>query len=375
MSERDENMSTDQPYGGNGEIPQPEAQQPPMQQEPAPQEQLAYSAPPPEAPSIRDAFASRGYDTTNHGSDDEFIQTIESGLAQLGDLPKLQQMAQYGQQYLQQASSQPPEPAYEEPEFQEAPPEPVYESDPAWDPPEFDKTWDNLLRMDSRTGTYVPVNEHVNPAVAQKANEYRQWLRDQGQKFWDEPYEFMKTGLSEWVAEVADGIVDQRMGQRDSNEQVSGFLEDNANRFYALDESGNVQYDPNTGDEILTQEGHALKHYATQARQAGMGEPEAIQQYALGMVERDLYQQQAQQQYYGQMAQQQQLAQQQQQQAAPSFVQGVAEPPPGYAGYSPNRDATVASAAQANMAQNENLSFMDMALPELMNMGLVQQTG
>ena len=106
-----------------------------------------------------------------------------------------------------------------------------------------------------------------------------------------------------------------------------------------------------------------------------MEDPQAIQQYALGLVERDLYQQQAQQQYYEQMAQQQQLAQQQQQQAAPNFVEGAAGPSPGYPGYSPNRDATVASAAEANMAQNENLSFMDMALPELMNMGLVQQTG
>ena len=365
-------MSTDQPQGGNGEFVEQQAQ---PEQPPAPQEQLAYSPPPPGEASIRDAFTTRGYDTTGFESDDQFIETIESGLAQLNELPRLQQMAQYGQQYLQQASTAQPQPEYEEP-IQEAPPEPTYQSEEPWTPPEFDKGWDNLLRMDSRTGTYVPVNEHVNPVVAQKANEYREWLRNQGQRFWDNPYDFMKEGLSGWVADVADAVVEQRMGQQSTNDQVTDFLATNANRFYVMDQMGNIQYDPNSGEEVLTQQGHALKHYAAEARSGGMTEPERIQSYALGMLERDLYQHGAQQQYYQQMAQQSPPPQQ----AAPEpFVQGAAQPqqpsPPGYPGYSPNRDATVSSAAEAGMAQNENLSFMDMALPELMNMGLVQQTG
>ena len=369
-------MSTDSPQGDNGQFAEQQAPPPEQQQEAPPQEQLAYSAPPPsEAASIRDAFTARGYDTSSFANDDQFIEVIESGLSQLGDLPQLQQMAQYGQQYLQQSSTpQAPQqaPQYDEP-VQEAPPEPIHQGSP-WDPPEFDKTWDNLLQVDPRTQQYIPVNEHVNPAVAQKANEYKDWLRSQGQRFWDNPYDFMKEGLSDWVADVADSVIDHRMGQRDTNEQVTGFLAQNADRFYVMDQGGNIQYDPATGDEVLTQQGQALKHYATQARQGGMSAPEAIQQYAMGMLERDLYQQGAQQQYYEQMAQQQ--SQPPQQTAPETFVQGAAQPsPPGYPGYSPNRDATVASAAEAGMAQNDNLSFMDMALPELMNMGLVQQTG
>ena len=367
-------MSTGEIQGDNGQFTEQQLQQAaPVQPEAPPPEQLAYSAPPPEAASIRDAFKSRGYDTTGFENDDQFIETIESGLAQLNDLPQLQQMAQYGQQYLQQSSAPP---QYEEP-VQEAPPEPVYEEEvaPAWNPPEFDKGWDNLLRVDSGTGTYVPVNEHVNPAVAQKANEYRDWLRGQGQRFWDNPYDFMKEGLSEWVADVADSVVEQRMGQDQTNNQVTDFLADNAERFYVMDQGGNIQYDPNSGEEVLTQQGQALKHYASEARSGGMSEPERIQQYALGMVERDLYAAQANQQYYDQMPQQQQY---QQQPAPQTFVEGATQQQtsqPGYPGYSPNRDATVASAAEAGMAQNENLSFMDMALPELMNMGLIQQTG
>ena len=368
-------MSTGEPQGGNGQVPeaQPEQQfQQPAQQAPPP-EQLAYSAPPPEPANIRESFAARGYDTSSFENDEQFISTIEQGLAQLNDLPRLQQMAQYGQQYLQQASSP------QQPQVQEAPPEPVYEyeEEPTWNPPEFDNSWDSLLKVDSRTGMYVPVNEHVNPTVAQKANEYKKWLREQGQEFWNNPYEFMKGGLQDWVADVADAVVEQRLGQQQTNNQVTDFLAQNAQRFYQLDSMGNIQYDPVSGDEMLTQEGHALKHYASEARSAGMHDPATIQQYALGMVERDLYQHGAMQQYY----QQQQMAQQQPspQQAAPqTFVQGAAQQQPsapGYPGYSPNRDATVASAAEAGMAQNDNLSFMDMALPELMNMGLVQQTG
>lgn len=373
-------MSTGMPQGDNGQYAEQQTQEVPEQQqfsppqpESPPPEQLAYSAPPPEMGSIREAFKSRGYDTTGFEDDEQFIQTIELGLSQLNDLPQLQQMAQYGQQYLQQASApQQQQQQYEEP-VQEAPPEPVYEEEEvsAWAPPEFDKGWDSLLRVDSRTGTYVPINEHVSPVVAQKANEYRTWLRDQGQRFWNNPYDFMKEGLTDWVADVADSVVEQRMGQQSTNDQVTDFLSQNANRFYMLDQMGNIQYDPNTGQEYLTQEGQALKHYATEARSGGMSDPQRIQEYALGMVERDLYQQGAMQQYY-----QQQVAQQSQppqQPAQESFVQGAVQP--SYPGYSANRDATVSSAAEAGMAQNENLSFMDMALPELMNMGLVQQTG
>ena len=83
------------------------------------------------------------------------------------------------------------------------------------------------------------------------------------------------------------------------------------------------------------------------------------------MLERDLYANQANQQYY---AQQPQPVQQQQ-----TFLQQAAANP--YDGWSPNRDGTVQTASEGGMAQNASLSFLDMAMPEMVNMGLVQQTG
>ena len=105
-------------------------------------------------------------------------------------------------------------------------------------------------------------------------------------------------------------------------------------------------------------------------------QPDKIQEYAVGMLERDLYAAQANQQYYPQQSQQtpQQVNEAQKQNFLQSANMNPATQPYG-AGYSPNRNASEYSAQQSGMPQNSNLSFMDMAMPELVNMGLVQQTG
>lgn len=368
-------MSTGTPMPDNSqEIQQPqistEAPQPPVSFEAASTEQ-----PPSTAGGVREAFAARGYDVENFQDDQQFIETIESGLSQLNGLPELQQLAEYGKQFLreQQAPGDP---------VSEAPPESYTDINQApsgnWQPPEFDPAWDNLLTLDASSGQYIPVNEHVNPTVAQKANEYRDWMKDQGQNFWRNPYEFMQNGLQDWIENTIDNRVGQIASRTKHSEEVDDFLDQNAASLYHLDEAGNIMHDPVTGDESLTPQGLALKSYAEQARSAGMTEPGAIQDYAVGMIERDnllqhnvQLQQYTQQQYDGQM-QQPMTPEQVNQQQKEAFVSRAL---PQGAGYAPNQDATVASAAEAGIPQNGESSFFDMAVPEMMNMGIMPQTG
>lgn len=372
-------MSTDTPMPDNGQqIQQPqintEAPQPPVSFEAA-----ATQPPPSTVGGVREAFAARGYDVQNFQDDQQFIETIESGLTQLNDLPELQQLAEYGKQFLREQSQGGQ--AQGEP-VSEAPPESYTDINqgPAanWQPPEFDSEWDNLLTLDAASGQYIPVNEHVNPAVAQKANEYKDWMRDQGQNFWKNPYEFMQNGLQDWIENTIDNRVGQISDRQQYTQEVDQFLNENAGSLYHLDEAGNILHDPVTGEESLTPQGHALKNYAEQARSSGMRDPRAIQEYAVGMIERDnllhhnvQLQQYTQQQYDNQM-QQPMTPEQVNEQQKEAFVSRAL---PQGAGYAPNQDATVASAAEAGIPQNGESSFFDMAVPEMMNMGIMPQTG
>ena len=70
--------------------------QDPMDQPTAAGEQLAYNPAPPEAAEnpnpVISAFRERGYDTAAFGDDQQFIQTLESGLSQLSEIPQLKQL-------------------------------------------------------------------------------------------------------------------------------------------------------------------------------------------------------------------------------------------------------------------------------------------
>lgn len=377
-------MSTDTPMQDNSqEIHQPqintEAPQPPVSFEDA-----ATQPPPTSAAGVREAFAARGYDVQNFQDDQQFIETIESGLSQLNDLPQLQQLAEYGKQFLSQQSQGEP---VSEP-VSEQPPESYTDINQSsadnWQPPEFDPTWDDMLTLDAASGQYIPVNEHVNPAVAQKANVYRDWMRDQGQNFWNNPYEFMQNGLQGWIENTIDSRVNEISERTKYSEEVDDFLNQNAESLYHLDSAGNIMHDPVTGEESLTGKGAALKGYAEQARANGMSDPRAIQDYAVGMIEKDsLLQHNVQlQQYAQQQYDQQQHAQQFQQPMTPEQVNSQQKEafvsralPQQGAGYAPNQDATVASAAEAGIPQNGEASFFDMAVPEMMNMGIMPHNG
>lgn len=347
-------MSTGMPeQSGNGEAEQPE---------PEIREQRAYSPPPPEDINpnpVMTAFRERGYDTSSFSDDQQFVQTLESGLSQLSEMPALRQQIDAAQQSAAQPSYTEPMPS-----STEAPED--YQEESAWSPPEYDERWENLVQIDPESGQYVPTSEHVNPSVAQRANEYREWLRSQGKEFWQQPYDFMKKGLDGWVREIVNDHVDAALYQSNVDGNVESFLDTNKGRFYVMDQNGRQVMDPKTGGEMLTPEGNALKQHAEQAKEFGIFEPDKIQAYALNMLERDLYAGQANQQYY---------AQQQAAQQRPRTFLEEARPTSGQANWAPNRDATVQSATEGGMAQNDNLSFFDMALPELVNMGLVQQTG
>ena len=318
-------------------------------------EQLAYNPPPVDAAEppnpVMHAFRDRGYDTTAFSDDKQFIQTLESGLSQLSEIPQLREQATQQSQ----AQSYAPLPDYTEP---------ADTQDESWNPPHYDPKWENLVTMDPETGSYVPINEHVNPEVAHRANEYRTWLKDQGREFWNNPYDFMKGGLEDWVRDLVDDQVNAAVDQNNVDNNVDSFLSQNRQRFYVVDQNGNSQVDPATGAELLTAQGESLKHHAESARELGIYDPNKIQAYALNMLERDLYASQSNQQYY---------AQQQQQPQEQTFLQQAANP--GQENWSPNRDASVQTAAEGGMAQNSGLSFFDMAMPEMVNMGLVQQTG
>lgn len=360
--------------------PQPTPEQAPPAPEPTFEESLEQQVGQPEPQpqqqaSVRQAFAERGYDVSQFQDDATFVQALEQGLA---TIPQMQgQMSQMQNAWLAQQQQQ-QQPQYEEPYI---PPTP--ETAPSWNPPEYDQEWDALVKLDPETGQFIPRYQHVNPIVAQKANEYRDYLRKEGQRFWENPHDFVWDGLNDRVESlVQDRVADAVQGIRDRS-TAREFLDENKSIFFQLDQQGNRMVDA-SGNEMLTPSGHKMQGYARRLRASGVTDPKEIRDLASGLLQRDMLE--TGMGYASQQMQQQNLAQQQyyQQSQAPAQESGLTGQPEnqtflerGLQGalHQPNQSGTVYNSERSGIPQNGDSSFLQLAELEMRERGLLPQNG
>ena len=326
-------------------------------------------------PSVRQAFAERGYDVSQFQDDATFVQALEQGLA---TIPQMQgQMSQMQNAWLSQ-QQQARSAQYDEPY---SPPTPESAPDRAWNPPEYDQEWDALVKLDQETGQFIPRYQHVNPIVAQKANEYREYLRKEGQRFWQNPHDFKWDGLNDRVEDMVESRVRQAVEGISDRSTARDFLSENQSLFFQLDGQGNRTEDVN-GNELLTPAGHKMQEYAKRLRSSGVTDPKEIRDLASGLLQRDMLETGF--GYANQHQQQQHLAQQQYQQQSEYQEPGLTEPEENQtflerglqgAYHQPNQSGTVYSSGRSGIPQNGDSSFLQLAELEMRERGLLPQNG
>tara|TARA_R110000824_G_scaffold6882_4_gene31616 strand:- start:6933 stop:8201 length:1269 start_codon:yes stop_codon:yes gene_type:complete len=398
--ERKKGIAKKKAVGYNGEVnqharfmmstgypEQPEAQQQPSpEQAPAPEptfeqglEQINQAQEPAQTPSVRQAFAERGYDVSQFQDDSTFVQALEQGLA---TIPQMQgQMDQMQHAWLAQ-QQQERSTQYDEPYYAPTP-ESAPEPQASWNPPEYDPEWDALVTVDQESGQFVPKYKHVNPIVAQKANEYRDYLRKEGQRFWQNPHDFVWDGLNDRVEQMVQSRVSDAVQGIKDRSTAQDFLEENKSIFFQLDAQGNRVTDQN-GHEVLTPAGKKMQEYAHRLRSSGVTDPQEIRDLASGLLQRDMLQ--TGMGYANQQYQQQSLANQQYQQQAQQPVQESALTEPAQnqtflerglqgAYHQPNQSGTIDSSERSGIPQNGDSSFLDLAELEMRERGLLPQNG
>lgn len=325
---------------------------------PAPQEP---EGPPPNP--LLGSLSERGFDTTQFDSDDSLLQAIESTFEKSSQIPQLEQMARYGHEYLQNRD-QYQRWMNEQKQQTQQPQEPEEPKGPKWQPPEFDESWMNLIEMDEATGRFRPVSNYVDPSIAEKANNYVKWRREQENKFWEDPYGFInpalestKEELQQYVAEA----IQQAFQGRDSQTKVERYLSERERDFYEYD--GETPVIEN-GYHKLTKKGELFEKYYSEAQSLGIADEYKAMQYAEKLANASLPKEPQEPPSEQQKQPQPPAATNEQQKE--TFLQKAVK----QSQHTPNRNASIASAAEASIAQNPDESFAEMVLREAKEQGI-----
>lgn len=397
-----------------GSFPAPQPQYQPQPQQPQYPAQPGY-APQPQSSVIRDALAQRGYDVSHFQSDDEVVNAFGEAYPIIDAWPQVMQNARAGMQYREHqaefeqwlASRQQPAPQPQAPEKK------------SWEAPPLDPKWASHVRWDAESGQYVPRDMLSSPVAVEGMNRRAEWQRDQQQKFWDNPYDFIEQGLkprfeSMLAQTKQEAIAEWQAQQREQSVRADTeqWLQQNAQYFYAMDAQGNALTDPRTGEMALTPVGQTFQAYCYKVREMGVTDPIHVRNLAMGMTQRDIAA------YYSQQSAQQPQAPvgvppaqgaptglPQPQNGAPprgpdgKFIPASATQPPQQPAFpmtagqrsqaqidaytqrangamrQPNYGNSEFAAAAAQAPQNPNATFGEMAIAELRNRGAVPHTG
>lgn len=286
---------------------------------------------PPQSPpqyTVREAVSRYGLDSSGYQNDAEALRDLVSKAQQS---QQLQQMAQYGHQYLQNAAEF--NTWMKEKQAAEAAKNAASEQKESWwKAPEFDPEWRSKVVRDSNGNlTTLPgappdlINKYSN------AIEHRDKFLEQ---FAFDPVGSIKPGIEE----VAKNLVEKILSERDARQQEQTFAKDyisqNSSWLHQRDQQGKVVYDPNTGKPALAPYGKAFAHYVAQAASMGIRDENSRASYAASLVQRDYLRHQAQREtqqnnqyrdYYQQSQMHLQRAKEQHAQQAAQRQQGEAQ--------------------------------------------------
>ena len=252
---------------------------------------------------VIDALRAKNYDMSAFSSDADLIPYLEQAAQNAQDSGNMQQMAQYGQTYLEHAGDF-QEYLKNKAAPQEQAPDPLKSApSPTGNNPEYDPGWDQVCDFDPQSRRYVvkpAFQGSVNLTIADKLTTARNWETEQMRKMTREFPDMVKQHLPERdteaeekrIQELVDARISETLQGRDEAQQAYSYLQDNADKLYEL-KDGQPVTDPQTGQWKMTDRGHLVMEYAQRASaskdEGGLGlSGFALQQYADKMADADL---------------------------------------------------------------------------------------
>lgn len=143
-----------------------------------------------------------------------------------------------------------------------------------WAPPTVKDTWKNYIVRDPQTGKEV-IDPNAPFEAQQALREYQAYTADFARKLVTDPETTLKPFVEQVAMQKAQELVQQQLQQYQATNYVASLEQQNADWLY--DQSGQI-----------SREGQAIQGYIEQAKQIGIGDPQARWQYATGMLQRDL---------------------------------------------------------------------------------------
>lgn len=245
----------------------------------------AAQAPTSDFVSIRDAAKGYGLDLSSFEDDESALRHL-AGEIQRGQ--QAQQLAQYGQVYLQHASDF--ERWQQERAKVKQTPEPKW-----WSPPEYNPGWEQFLARDAE-GNLVP-KPGAPPDLLQKVTAYHQYRRDFADRLLSDPEKTLEPLITQVATKIAQQHVNQNLGQYQDQVSARNFVEQNSSWLFQSGPDGRRLTDQR-GQAVLTPLGSRFRDYVVEAEQVGIHGIDAQQSYARRMVLLD----QLQAHYTGQQA-------------------------------------------------------------------------
>lgn len=236
----------------------------------------AMSQAPPATP-IRDQVAALGYDVTGFADDQAALQFL-ARQAQAGRDGEFyanlgRQVAPHAPQISQWLATQ---------QQAQGPPKRN-----AWDPPEFDQRWANMVEVDQATGL-IKSKPGFDPAIAQKVTafaEYQDRLRT-------DPA-LMQQRIDARATEIARTEIRAQFEQYTTQQNVDRILATNAQWLYSRDATGNVQV-AHDGRPVPSANGARYFSHVQRLNAAGIKDPIQLDTIARDLLRIDLQSAQAQ---------------------------------------------------------------------------------
>lgn len=317
-------------------------------------------APATQPAGFRDYFSKAGYDTSGFKDDESLVQ------ATLSTLEKYRQnepLVDYGKVYQQHAG-----------EFQQwmsdrqkPAPEPVKpaQSEPKWKSPEYDPSWERFVEVDERSGRYKPLAPEL-AQYASKLNAYADWRRDAGQKLIANPLDTLReAGLEDYVQQQIEARIAHALQAQQQQWSVNEIIDRHSQWAHQHDGKGNLIWNAATQRPALTPAGEQYARTVAALEQAGVADPRLQDQFATTILA-------------GVFAAEQ-----------PPAPAAPAEPVPDPATQQksrfldrarqsanpPSRNGAQLPSTNPRFTINPDASFLDLAMQEAREKGLVPATG
>lgn len=217
---------------------------------------------------VREAARARGFEFDGSVTDD--ASALDYLMRQAQANRQADYYAQLGRQLAPQA------PAIQQYlQQQRAPQQPER---PAWQAPEFDQRWAQLVEPSAVPGVYVG-KPGTPQGIVDKVNEYAAWKA----KFDQNPGEMINQAAEARAKEIARSEFKSQFQQYQQQTAIQQIMQQNAQFLYQVDQSGQVARDFQ-GRPMLSPVGTRYMHHLQVAQQYGILNPVHQDQFAKNAV-------------------------------------------------------------------------------------------